>query len=153
MELENNFIPERYGSYTSGVLCLNSKYHQILPKKQSIFTFSSWKISFFCFCLGYLLNYWFKKIQYSYFLSSILTLLFYEFYSLFYIKLKTNSSSYVDDKNKVVSLVPIEDENQMANINVANCLIHIRKVKINENKLIFFRITVTHKTLRWHVWR
>lgn len=47
----------------------------------------------------------------------------------------------------------LDDEVYMSNINVANCQIYIRKVKIEDDGTILFRITVTHKTLRWHVWR
>jgi hypothetical protein len=148
MEMENNFLPENYGIFTGGVLCLNSKYRQIIPKKESIFVPSFWTISLICLCGGYLLNYWIQDLKLSYFISSIIALLFHEFKKIFH-KFQCSKSN----NTHRVKLLPIDDENLMATINVANCQIHIRKVKINENKSISFRITITHKTLRWHVWR
>jgi hypothetical protein len=107
-------------------------------------------LSLICLCGGYLLNYWLHDLRLSYWISSIIALLYHEFKKLFH-KLKCSQTGC--GKNRVAKLLPIDDENLMATINVANCQIHIRKVKINEKKTISFRITITHKTLRWHIWR
>lgn len=148
MTEENVFLPEQYGSYKNGVLCLNSKYSPIHPQKIStnIFNLKNWSLCILCLIIGIVLNYWNKNMIFSFFISSIITLLYSELSNKYF-------KHHQRETTAPSKPSPIEDENIMAAINVANCHISIRKVKINEDGSILFRLTITHKTLRWHVWR
>jgi hypothetical protein len=140
MERSQNLWPEQYGSFRNGVLCLNSRYHEISPCNK--ISLSCWMISLICLIGGYVMNLWFHDLIFSLLLSSVLALVYGE--------MRKWKCSSVE---KILKLPPTEDEKVMAAINIANCQISIRKVKINEDGSPSFRITITHKTLRWHVWR
>jgi hypothetical protein len=133
--------PEQYGSFRNGILCLNYQLHDVSANHRW-FSFRSWMLTWICLIGGSLINLWFHHLVFSLFISSICALTYGE--------LKKCQRHSVD---KIIKLPPTEDESVMAPINVANCQIHIRKVKINEDDSPSFRITITHKTLRWHVWR
>ena len=150
-------------NFKDGILCFNSKYEEIkIINKFNFFSlfFLTYKnIIFNCLIITFFfLLFISNSFILCFFYSSFLSLFYYEiiFYYNNYFKIKNKNQIINETDSETVHGLKfslLQDEVTMSNINIANCQLHIRKVKLLNDGNASFRITITHKTLRWHVWR
>jgi hypothetical protein len=133
------------------VLCINRR-HEIISSSYKISLlrsiFSGRYSLFFPLGLAFLLTFLGFQSESSLFLSSLLVIFANIILSRIYCDAKEEVDSRDPDAIPFCSM-----ESNMANINITNCSVHVRNVKILESGDHMYRLSVTYKSHRWHVWR
>lgn len=133
--------------YDRGVLVINRQNTVITSKPKTLCSELVKQIKKYRGVL--LLSIFMATLDVGLFSSSFAQISFVSLFLLSYLVFDTRAGS-------VTRQVPVHilKESDFAEINVANCRIQVRSVRLLESKKPpLFQITVTHKAQRWHSWR